>query len=66
MEQVKEEIQKHVMEYQLTLKVRGGGTEIITAEMLGLTYVDDKGVERADGRPERLCVDVFSGDRQEL
>ena len=45
-EQVKEEIQKHVMEYQLTLKVRGGGTEIITAEMLGLTYVDDKGVEK--------------------
>lgn len=45
-DQVKEAIQEHVLEYKLTLKERGGNTEVITADQLGLTYVDDNGVEK--------------------
>lgn len=45
-EQVKEAIQDRVLEYGLTLKERGGVTERISAEQLGLTYVDDNGVEK--------------------
>lgn len=45
-EQVKEQIQSRVMEYQLTLTERGGAKEAITAEELGLYYVDDQGVEK--------------------
>lgn len=43
--QVKEKIQSQVQSYTLTLTERGGGTEQLTGEQLGLQYVDDQKVE---------------------
>ena len=45
-QQVKEELQDHIMEYELTLKERDDQTEVISAEQIGLEYVDDNGVEQ--------------------
>ncbi len=44
--QAKNAQQDHISDYVLTLKERGGNTEKITADQLGLVYVDDKGVEK--------------------
>ena len=45
-QQAKKAQQDHISEYILTIKERGGNTEKITADQLGITYVDDKGVEK--------------------
>lgn len=44
-EQVKSKIQNRVVKYQLTLKERGGGTDTLSGDQIGLTYVDDHGTE---------------------
>lgn len=44
--QVKEKIQDGLQEYSLIIYERGDTSEVITADMLGITYVDDKGVEK--------------------
>ncbi|MDD3278843.1 MAG: peptidoglycan binding domain-containing protein [Lachnospiraceae bacterium] len=45
-EEVKQNIQDHVLEYALTITERGGSTEVITAKQLNMIYVDDNGVEK--------------------
>ena len=45
-EEVKEDLQDRILEYTLTLKERGGKTEEITGEQLGMKYVDDGGIEK--------------------
>ena len=45
-EKVKEKIQEGLQEYTLTMQERGGSAEVLTADMLGITYVDDQGVEK--------------------
>lgn len=45
-EEVKDKLQAHILEYSLTLNERDNKTETITADQLGLTYVDDNGVEQ--------------------
>lgn len=45
-EKVKERIQDGLQEYSLIVKERGDNSEVITAEMLSITYVDDQGVEK--------------------
>ncbi len=45
-EEVKNELQKTISSYSLTLFTREGSTEVITGDALGLTYSDDKGVEK--------------------
>ena len=44
-EQVKEEIQKHIVDYTLSITERGGKTETLSGTEIGLTYVDDHAVE---------------------
>lgn len=44
-EQVKDKIQSQILGYTLTLEERGGQTEQLTGDQLGLKYVDDKKVE---------------------
>ena len=45
-EQVKEEIQKHIVDYTLSITERGGKTETLSGTEIGLTYVDDHAVEK--------------------
>lgn len=45
-EQVKEEIQKHIVDYTLGITERGGKTETLSGTEIGLTYVDDHAVEK--------------------
>lgn len=45
-EEVKYTIQENILEYKLVITERGGSTEEITASQLGMTYVDDQGVEK--------------------
>lgn len=58
-EEVKELIQDNILDYQLTLKTRGGKEEVLKGAQLGLTYVDDGSVEKLlkDQNPYRW---VFS------
>ena len=44
-EEVKSSIQDNISLYSLKLILRNDQSEIITAEELGMTYVDDQGVE---------------------
>ena len=44
-DQVKEKIQKQIQSYTLTLMERGGDTEQLTGDQLGLQDVDDQKVE---------------------
>lgn len=44
-EQVKDRLQDYISRYSLTLIERGGKTEEISATDLGMTYIDDQGVE---------------------
>lgn len=44
-EQVKEKIQKHIVDYTLSITERGGKTETLSGTEIGLTYVDDHAVE---------------------
>ena len=45
-EQVKEKIQKHIVDYTLSITERGGKTETLSGTEIGLTYVDDHAVEK--------------------
>ena len=45
-EQVKEEIQKHIVDYTLSITERGGKTETLSGTEIGLPYVDDHAVEK--------------------
>ena len=44
-EQVKDKIQSQIQSYTLTIAERGGDTEQLTGDQLGLQYVDDQKVE---------------------
>ena len=43
-EEVKEELQESISQYTLTIYTKEDTSEVITGDMLGLTYSDDKGV----------------------
>lgn len=45
-DEVKLMLQENILEYSLTLHERDEKTEVITAAELGMTYVDDQGVEK--------------------
>lgn len=45
-EEVKEELQESISQYTLTIYTKEDTSEVITGDMLGLTYSDDKGVEK--------------------
>ena len=45
-EQVKEEIQKHIVDYTLSITERSGKTETLSGTEIGLTYVDDHAVAK--------------------
>ncbi|UWP59913.1 L,D-transpeptidase family protein [Ruminococcus gauvreauii] len=63
-ERVKEELQDHIMEYELTLKERDDQTEVISAGQLGLKYVDDNGVEQLleEQNPFSWIAALFRGN----
>ena len=63
-QQAKKAQQDHISEYILTIKERGGNTEKITADQLGLTYVDDKGVEKLLKEQKAFLWPVSAGKRK--
>lgn len=63
-EQVKEEIQKHIVDYTLSITERGGKTETLSGTEIGLTYVDDHAVEKLPGVPEYSCMACILLERE--
>ncbi len=63
-EDVKEKIQEGIGEYQLELVKIDGGTEIITADQIGLQYVDDNKVDELLKSQNRWAwITAFADDK---